>query len=287
MKKRILSLLFVFILLLCGCSNNTKEQLPTTSWVENIEWSEIEEFEKPLPYIIMGETYYFPLNYEELSNNQDIYVLDYVNSYADNYYHFIPFNEFYGSDIVNWQVPLFQLVSEGNVASNQTQCVGKIKTDNTEYVFKTIGVLAFLYDGKFDENNIPSCQVGVNCLAQNGFIITSDIKYDTVERHNVNIIQLQDLISNYLGKPTNIYCSCELAEIPNQTEIITTYLLWEYEDGQVVTLQCSELNTTDGLKLQIGGFTYTPASWSEEESWKLAIEDLNSNFIDVTDTILQ
>ena len=290
MKKNFLSILLIIsILLLTGCNSNNTKKLSNKSWVEEIDFSNTKDFDKPLDYLIMSKeiSYAFPLDYKELVNKNDLFVLDTTTKYNDNYYHFMPYKDFYNSEITNWQVPLFQCIGEGSAIENQTQIIGVIEDDiSNTYVFKTICVLGFLFDGKFDENNIPSCQVGVNCLAENGFIITTDISYDNFERHKINIIQLQDLIDNYLGKPDKIYCSCKLDEISNQTENIITYLIWEYDDGQIVTLQCNEINSDIGLKLQIGSFTYTPASWSKETEWIKAMDSLNSNYIDITNDIL-
>lgn len=282
-------LIFGFIYVL---RTETKvDPLPTNSWLERIDWNNTTTFDSPKPYPITNESFSFPLDYDNLITDETLYVLDY-NTYNDGIdFHFIPYSEFYGSTLANWEVPVFKCLGEGETMDNSTQTIGAISgdTSGTLYKFQLIGVFAFLYDGTFNETNIPSTQVGANCLSQNGFVFTTNIEYDTALRNQTNIDKLNDLIINYLGRPTYIYSSCNLEDISKQNSenLINTHIVWQYSDGQCVTLQCREQNTSDGIKLQIVGLSYSPAEWKDDESWIMAIDMLKNAYIDVTNQILK
>ncbi len=286
MKKKILSFILVLCFsLLCGCSksDSTTKSWSKTSWLNEVNFN-IDTLDKSKEYKISNESFSFPLDYDKLAKDNSIFILDNYSTYNDSYNHFIPFSEFYNTKPQFWQIQVYKLIRRGNDKQSLTEVVGIVSDDdtNTEYIFSNICTLSFLdIDKKFNDKNLPAYQIGTYCLAENNFVITTDISYDNALRHNANINALNNIIS-YFGKPTNIYSNCKYDELDTTSDLIDTYLIWKYKDNLYISLRTYEENTDNGKALQIREITFYPSNWNDTTAWNNALSNLKTSYFDLT-----
>jgi len=107
---------------------------------------------------------------------------------------------------------------------------------------------------------------------------------DNVEINTRNVMVLNDLIKNNLGKPDYVYCSTDkLDEVDKYISyegdtVVRTCVIWSFEDGSTVVINGTELAYDDGIHLSIQNITYSKDTYYLDS---ILTEMLNNNLIDV------
>lgn len=249
----------------------TNATYENSSWVSRIDWSNLEDLNELVVYEESGIS--FPMGEDDTTK---LYNMTSEMTYG----YPVVYN--YGNEPSETTIGTYCAELENVSTLNSFDCIINEDVEKVEY--NEDGTV----NSEYLHNMTPT--IWVHSDTQTLYIldffngIYKPLDKDNVEINTRNVMVLNDLIKNNLGKPDYVYCSTDkLDEVDKYISfegdtVVRTCVIWSYEDGSTVVVNGTELAYDDGIHLSIQNITYSKDTYYLDS---ILTEMMNNNLIDV------